>query len=91
MIRIRDPPRMQTGNHPQQTYVPEKTQEEIDEKHRKAWQTEYYINLVSAIFSILGLIVLLTQDRALRFIFKTWVSFIPSVRHARSVESVPYP
>jgi len=81
VIRIRDPPRMQTGD----PFAAEKGVDATNRDKEAAPQTEYYINLISAIFSILGIIVLILQDRALRFNFQTWVSFVPSVRHPDSV------
>ena len=80
VIRIRDPPRMQTSGGPIHL-----TPDELDEIDRNASQTEYYINLASAVISILALVVLSTQTRALRFNFQTWVSFIPAVRHNESM------
>jgi len=51
-------------------------------------QAETTLNALSAVLSAVSVVVLLTQTRALRFIFQTWVSFIPAVRNPHSVQLV---
>jgi len=51
-------------------------------------QTETTLNAISAVLSAASVVVLLTQTRALHFIFQTWVSFIPAVRNPYSVQLV---
>jgi len=51
-------------------------------------QGETTLNAFSTLFSAAALIVLLTQKRALLFLFQTWVSFIPAVRSASSMQLV---
>ena len=48
-------------------------------------QAETTLNAISAILSAASVVVLLTQTRAMRFIFQTWVAFIPAVRTPYSV------
>ena len=49
---------------------------------------EATINGISALFSAIAVVVLLTQTRALQFMFQTWVPFIPAVRNAHSIALV---
>jgi len=51
-------------------------------------QAETTLNAISAVLSAISVVVLLFQTRALRFIFQTWVSFIPAVRNAHSMALV---
>jgi len=48
-------------------------------------QVETTLNAISATVSAAAVVVLLTQTRAMRFIFQTWVAFIPAVRTPYSV------
>jgi len=51
-------------------------------------QAETTLNAISTFLSAASVVVLLTHTRALRFIFQTWVSFIPAVRNPYSVQLV---
>jgi len=49
---------------------------------------ESTLNGLSAFLSAASVVVLLTQTRAMRFVFHTWVSFIPALRNAHPIALV---
>jgi len=55
------------------------------EHHHSSERLEATINALSSLLSVASIIVLLAHQRAMLFVFQTWVPFVPAVRHADTV------
>jgi len=71
-----------------QFQIEKQRREELNFQKSQEPQAEFYINTFSAFLSLVSLIVLFSQPRALRFNFETWVPFVPSVRGTASMALV---